>query len=365
MKLVAVLLTSQTREAVIGDCLKTLIDWVDELIIVELDGAVIHNPTYTNDTTFDIAHEICGDKLVIRHWTEFGDPRLFEDGGPHFRDRAIQAATEAEADWCIHLDTDERIVGYAHDIKKILEQMPPDIEVVQLWHQGRTYVKPMFFKLPIRGKWNHLVHETFDPVGGTARIEGLVFKELGKTPEQIKARSEFDIYYLKKELEKAPENFRWNFYLSSALDAVGKQDEAIELLKKCEHYAELTNTQKACMCYTAGHYLFMQEKPMESLERCVRAMYHSPMMAEAAWLAAVICYGYQRWDDAKIWLSVVDMTKNAELDIMFRSTQTMLKCVEGLKDAIERRDPGYSPDFDKLKQENDLVGVAEGPAKPA
>ena len=364
MKLVGTLLTSQTREKVIGDCLKSLIDWVDEFVIIEMDGDMVHNVPFEKDRTFEIAKEICGDKLTIRHWTEFGD-KIYEFGGAHFRDRAMMAAADAGADWCVHLDTDERMRGYCGDIKLILEQMPADIEVVQIWHQGRTYVKPMFFRMPVRGKWEHLVHETFSPVGGTARIEGLVFQELGKTPEQIKARSEFDIKYLKLELEKAPQNFRWNFYLSSALDAVGKQDEAIALLKTCETMEELSPTQKACMCYTAGHYLVMQEKPLESLEMCVRAMFHSPLMAEAAWLAAVICYGYQRWDDAKIWLLIVDATKGVELDIMFRSTQTMLKCVEGLKDAIDRKDPGYTPDFDKLKSESDVIGVPEGAAVSA
>ena len=129
--------------------------------------------------------------------------------------------------------------------------------------------------------------------------------------------------------------------------------------------AELTPTQTACCCYTAGHYLFMQEKPQESLEMCVRAMYHSPLMAEAAWLAAVICYGYQRWDDASVWLGVVEATKGIELDIMFRSTATMLKCVEGLKDAIKRKDPGFAPDFDKIRAETDVVGVTDASAQSA
>ena len=340
MKICGVILTSQTREAVIGKCLESIIRFVDRIIIVELDGAVIWEKEEDKkcDRTFDIAREICGDKLTIRHWKEFGDPRLYHEGGPHFRERAMMAANETDCDWCIHIDTDEWMVEARDDVPFMLEGMPPTIDVVQLWKTGRTFAKPVFFRLPTtgRGEWKHLVHETFNHVNGIARIEGLFFDEQPKTAEQIRIRSEQDLPFLIQESEAAPDNFRWIFYLGTALDCVGRTDDAIQVLRT-GLTRDITPTQKACLLYTSAHYLFLQEKPDAALMDLSMAMFYSPLMAEVAWLAAVICYGYGRFDDARVWLNLVEVTKDVDLDIMFRAKDQMIQAVEGIKKSMAEK----------------------------
>lgn len=97
---IAVTLAVYNEEAVIGACLDSVKDWVDEIIVV--DGK-------SQDNTADIAKEK-------------GAKVLFRENNPIFHIQKKIANEQAKSDWILQLDADERVTPeMKKDIIDILE----------------------------------------------------------------------------------------------------------------------------------------------------------------------------------------------------------------------------------------------------
>lgn len=90
---ISVTLAAYNEESVIGNCLDSVKDWVDEIIVV--DGE-------STDRTVEIAKK-AGAKVLIR------------ENNPVFHIQKAVANKEAKSDWVLQLDADEVITGDLRD----------------------------------------------------------------------------------------------------------------------------------------------------------------------------------------------------------------------------------------------------------
>ncbi|MCL4419912.1 glycosyltransferase family 2 protein [Patescibacteria group bacterium] len=116
MKKISVALATYNEEKNIGDCLKSVKDIADEIVIV--DGM-------SNDRTVEIAKSY--DAKVIQ-----------VPNDPMFHNMKQKAFDLSEGDWILYLDADERVTKkLAEEIKKIINMTEEELEKYQLKIKNR------------------------------------------------------------------------------------------------------------------------------------------------------------------------------------------------------------------------------------
>src|SRR5262245_19354036 len=98
MRIASTTFTSN-RQDIIGDALRSVVDWCDLCIVIDLG---------ITDSTLAIAHEICGDKLHIERGK-------WDDDTAKWRNLMLFEAFRFGADWSVTLDTDERLQANGTD----------------------------------------------------------------------------------------------------------------------------------------------------------------------------------------------------------------------------------------------------------
>jgi tetratricopeptide (TPR) repeat protein len=264
-------------EAIIGDALRSVVDWVDRLIVID---------TGVTDTTLRIARDIAGEKLVLRQFP-------WRDDFAAARNFALAAAAELGADWAVTLDTDERLDLGDLDLRAALAQT--DATALHVKHAGGTYGKERLFRLPARGAFVGPTHEAFikSDGGGSVTLEGMHFDELGKSREQYRQKAERDIAILTRHTAERPDDPRWFYYLGDSLAGLGRHDEAIAAFRTC---ASLNgwDEEGAWAMYRAAESLLKLDRPVEAVEACAIGMAKHAGLAELPWLAA-----YASWHAGK------------------------------------------------------------------
>ena len=158
----AVIMTKNCEDLVEGT-LKSVASWVDEIVV--LDG-------YSSDRTIEICRRYT-DKIYQNRW----------DGYRFCTERNL-GTSKAAADWCFHVDPDERVTPeFARAVRRILEKGTP--------HNAFEFRKKNFFlgKFMRHGGWYHyslhffrrgkavyegVIHETLKVDGSIGKIEAAV-----------------------------------------------------------------------------------------------------------------------------------------------------------------------------------------------
>lgn len=300
MELALGIVTSRTRESVIGDCIKSAIDLVDQVVIVEgWEG---------DDATLEVAASIAGDKLVLRKSSEFTG---------HWRDAALRACEDTGADWALILDTDERLLNKRKDLRRLLETMPAEIENVLVPDQTNSFRKRLFIRLPAKGHWVGSAHEDYVDAGHAALIEGVTLCEVPKTLEQLRIRSEKDLPVLDEQLLESPDNPRLIMYRGIALEFLDRLEEAII------NYSDGANRNipevwKAYLLYRGAKVFFSAKEYELALKNAAMSLRHCPRLSEASLLAGLACMNLGRLEDAVAWSRFSLMFKGEVLDLIFR-----------------------------------------------
>src|SRR3989338_10759643 len=103
----SVVLATYNEEANLPDCLKSVVGWCDEIVIV--DGS-------STDATVSIAYK-------------FGAKVKVVDNPPIFHINKQKAIDAASGDWILQLDADERVTEeLADEVKTIVEMSDEQIE---------------------------------------------------------------------------------------------------------------------------------------------------------------------------------------------------------------------------------------------
>ena len=272
MKLISITVTSDTKEATIADALKSVRDWVDLMLIVHIEDG--------NDTTMQVAHDICKSKLRV-----VGVPLDM----PFFdmRNAGLIEAERLSADWSAQLDTDERILRNDIDVRSTLAKVPAAIEAVTVHEDTGNYDKVRFIRHPTMCRFSQSFHEELVPDPKKCTLSRIRFHELPKSPERIAEIIQGQIHWCGVQCELEPDNPRWRYYLASALEKVKRLPEGIAVYQEAISRFKEPEPKAWCHFRIACCHAAMQENG-QAINAALQAMLYGPDYAEAPWLIAQI-----------------------------------------------------------------------------
>jgi hypothetical protein len=280
--LVSTTITANSRD-IIGDALASVVDWVDLALVID---------TGVTDDTLEVARDVAGDKLVVR-------PFPWRDDFSAARNFALETAAELGAAWAVTLDTDERIRPGALDLRAALAAAEHDSLHVR--QADGTYGKERFFRLPVRGRYVGPTHEAFIRERGDAHtLDGIVFEELSKSPEQYREKAERDVAILSRHIAEHPDDPRWFYYLGDSLAGLDRREEAVAAFRLCWELKGW-DEEGAWAMYRAAKCLLELDRPDDAIEACALGLARHAGLAELSWLAAYGSWQAGRPAQAAYW----------------------------------------------------------------
>jgi tetratricopeptide (TPR) repeat protein len=280
MKLVSTTLTGCNAD-LIGDALRSVVDWVDACIVID---------TGADEATLEVAQKVAGSKLHVCSFAwvhDFAAARNF----------AFDAALSVKADWCITVDTDERILPNGDDIPKMLAACPAI--GVMMRHESNSYMKERCFRLPPEERWRGPTHECVY-LRTREILPRARFAEVPKTPEGYRAKFERDVAILKRHTKDHPKDPRWFYYLGDALQNLQQYAAAIDAYTRCAALRGW-NEESAWACYRAAECYCILELWQSAIDACADGLARHPGIAELAWLAAYAAWKGGWSDQAVQW----------------------------------------------------------------
>jgi hypothetical protein len=217
------------------------------------------------------------------------------------RNLALLEASEADGDWALMLDTDERIhCDIPDQIRRDLEDTTADM--IHIWASDHSYAKPRLFRLPARGHYKGPTHECWiaDPGSEVTTWSGMTFAELPKTPEQYRAKAERDRDILLRYTDEHEGDPRWWYYLGDTFAGLGEADDAYVAFSTCWGL-DGWDEESAWAAYRIAEMSCRKNDFKSGLRWCLNGMQRHPGMAELPWLAGYCCYHLGRYQHAIWW----------------------------------------------------------------
>ena len=289
MKVSSVTLTSRTREGVIREAIESVVDWVDEVLVLLIDDTsdpLRVGPT-GDDRTLEVAEEAAKGKYRMAKV-----PWGLDWAG--MRNFAIEEATRGGADWAAILDTDERYQLRGFDIREMLEKSGMDN--IEAYRAGNGANQIRFIKLPTESRYHYNIHEDFRSPDGVKRAMLKDIKILELPKDDLEAYNRGQIDRMEAQLAEEPWNPRWQYYVADMRAKLKDYDIAVPL------FEELWKKQPcAWFGWKWVTNMAMMGKPDEALKKACELMYHHPGHAEIPMAAGLCCLDMHRWEDAIHW----------------------------------------------------------------
>jgi tetratricopeptide (TPR) repeat protein len=332
MNIVSWTLAGPGTAPIVGAALRSVDDIVDACLVI--------------DTTEGREPLRFAETDIVRHWP-------WRDDFAAARNAALDFVAETGADWAVMLDSDERIIcPDPAAVRAYLAALPDSAQVVVAFSADGTYGRERFFRIPARSRWVGSTHEAF-PVesGAQATIPAnlIVWDELPKSAEQLRAKNERDRDLLLREIDDHPEDGRWWYYLGGALAGLGQTEDAINVFREAADRS--ADESGAMACVRAAVLLTEAKRYEEAVACCARGLTMRADIAELAWIAAGASYNLGALHQAEAWARLAKVHGEAGPG----------------RDALERRVALRVPKAlrDGPDEVLALVARAQGRARPA
>lgn len=287
----------KNEEGMLEDCLRSIRDWVDEIIVVD---------TGSTDRTVEIA-ESFGARVFHQPW---------EGNFSKHRNYSIEQAT---GDWIFIIDADERI--FEEDvttIRKLLNQEEFSLLSVNVLnyygdHQNHKTFLPSdrFFRRSLNLRYKGIVHNQLEvPDEVKSSRTGVRLKHLGYglDPEKMKKKLARSRALLEQQLADNPDNAFAHFNLAQLLRSGAEGfpvENAPEIIKHAGRGVELTDPRNSRECHIhlmcldqLGWTYFYTGRLEEALETAARALAIKPDYLDPLFLIGHANLKLKRYDAA-------------------------------------------------------------------
>lgn len=275
MKIVCTIPVS-SRASVIGDAVKSVKDLVDVVWL--------HNMGLDPET----GHAACVEFECVA-WR-----MVVDDSGDmaSIRNRCIDAAEALGGDWCLMLDSDERLEGDWDATRNFLKNAETDC-VVAMSDSGE-YAKERFIRCGSGVRYVGSVHEYLD--SKNVLCPHLVFSELAKSPEQLASKCEFVI----REMVNDGSGRYW-YCIGDAMAYLGRSEEAIAAFDKS------SRVYGACEEGAWSSYRAATLDEKTAALYCWQALLAFPAQVEAQLLLSTLFLRRGNRESAILWAKTAQM----------------------------------------------------------
>ncbi len=254
------------EEKNVSDCLESIKDVADEIIVVD---------TGSIDNTKEI---------VSKYTTKIYDFKWIDD----FSAARNHSLSKATGDFILWLDADD-IVENPEKINEILKNDDAKIFNFNIKYGNDVFSQARLFRNFYNIKFSGRVHEY--PVIDNLYIKDTEVNVIHKTEKHsTENRSDRNLRLLKKEYEDNPNNSRTLFYLASAYKELTRWDEAIDFYRK---YLTISiwKDERWMAQKNIGCILSWNRKYEEAIEELKKAIEIDDRWAESYYYIAE-CYFY-------------------------------------------------------------------------
>jgi tetratricopeptide (TPR) repeat protein len=341
---VSACLMVKNEEELLGGCLESIRDWVDEIIVVD---------TGSTDRTVQIAQSY-GAKVFHQPW---------EGNFSKHRNYSMEQAT---CDWVFIIDADEQM--YAEDIPDLLPFLEDarikaiSLNVLNVYGDNEErqvfLLSPRLFRRDLNARYDGIVHNQVRLPDSTPALRtGVRLKHFGYdlSPEKMSEKVQRSRELLEKQLKEDPDNAFAMFNLAQLLRAGSDEcpeESSPEIIRLASRAVELTHPDKLgerhihlmCLDQLAWIHFYLEEHD-RALEYCRRALQHKSNYLDPLLLIGHIYMGKGEYDVAinhyQTYLNaqaVYDPTLEVD-EIIFQhiDSRTAVYCNLGLV-AYERQD---------------------------
>jgi hypothetical protein len=289
MSIATVICTSDTRAALIGDAMRSVLPVTEQFILAHWAQG--------GDGTLDVARQVGGDRVQV-----FESPAIPDGNGfmARWRNLALGYASWSSASWALLLDTDMRVRLNGFDLLAYMQAQPASVNVVSLQDTDGENARPLLFRLPVSVRFDQEIHETLTgdqpgPVAPQVR-----FWEVKRSPELERKRLLSLIPGLEAQIAAEPDESRWHYHLADTLFQLGFYQKA------ADHFYDYTDLQLEPVQEAWGRFKqaccrarLLDYKRAWGMIRAGLAL--APEMAELYWLGAVLSYAQKNLPESILW----------------------------------------------------------------
>lgn len=310
MKISACMIVKNEIET-LPDCLKTLVGWVDEIVVVD-----------TGSTD--------GTQYLLAAWAKVSKTPFvlgaFEWNGS-FSDARNHAMSLASGDWLFTVDADDRcIIADWADMRRVLTH--PDnllgefdivaVNVLNVYGKraniGSRIIQPRFLNAASKPYYEGAVHNQVkigldrppNLIRTPFRIQHIGYGMLSK--EKLMAKWERVLTMTKEAVDAQPESaFAWSNYAAALRNFVinGKNEMLPDLFAALDNTMKFSQNGHAYLypyAVTLKGWIHYRQHEFERAEACAEeAMARKRDYLDAILLKAVSCADSERMDDAEFW----------------------------------------------------------------
>lgn len=314
MKIVATVLLGPGSEKTVGDALESVLDCVDEFLLIESGG---------KEAAWKAALTAIRQRKVTTLceyvWAgDYGAARQF----------ALDAAKDAGADYALTLDPDERL-ELAPTFRDTIAAHP-EADVWILPDRDTGYFKERIIRTSSKAFWHGKVCEFLDgrDVGG-ARLPGH-FWELEKDEDGERRRYERGVVACTEMIEAGDDCYRWRRHRGTCFMGLGKQPEALADYQAALPMA-LNTHETAWMRYLICEQLVLTGRPEEARALAAQGLAdHAGFVPEFGWILAYTDQD-RNPQNASRWAQMVLLSPADRTRVGFRGQ----KCKTGARQILQ------------------------------
>lgn len=316
MKIVSWTLAGPGTAPIIGEALRSVAPVVDACMVVFTGADEQDDGDLWSVALNALSPSSENETFEWRQWS-------WRDDYAAARNAALNFAAETSCDWSTMVDTDERVICSDPDaFRAWLATLPAHVQVVLVHHEDGSHTRERFFWMPARYKFVGRTHEML-PCPENEQViappELILWSELPKTREQLRAKFYRDVAMLREDIRESPGAGAARYYLGVSLQSLGlyaredgREGDAREFFESAiAAYREHVRTDTsgapawhegtAFSCYRAAECYLALGEPNRAIDCALAGLALDAGIAELYWIASIANLREGRIEQARAW----------------------------------------------------------------